>query len=112
MIHNFREYPAGLTGGGLFVLRVSVAISAMCLVVRPLDAHSWLAWPMAAIILAGYRSRLFLGIWLCICFGLTLLDFQAGPDAVPILNSLASWLLGPGAISVDAWRFGRRELFI
>jgi hypothetical protein len=110
----FSMFPSGLPGIALLILRTSVAMT---------------------VLLHGYSQRQELAAWLLACFLLLAITLIAGfltpilallsaavqfigPWAatmstsgllvVSILNALALALLGPGAYSLDAVRFGRR----
>jgi hypothetical protein len=107
-------FPSGLPGIALLILRTSVAMT---------------------VLLRGYTQRQELAAWLLACFLLLAITLIAGfltpilallaaavqfigPWAatmstsgllvVSILNAVALALLGPGAYSIDAARFGRR----
>jgi hypothetical protein len=107
-------FPAGWPGLALLLLRVSVAI---------------------AVLLEGYSHRQGLSGWMlvalallsaCLCAGFltpimailalsahvlvwSYLSFDgAEMTATALLDALALGLLGPGAYSIDAYRFGRR----
>ena len=110
----FSAFPSGLPGLGLLLLRISVA-AALAL------TFSWnQGIPFTAVIASWL-------VCLALCFGcltpvaallaialqgvllyLRLLSAKAG--VVPLADALALALLGPGAYSFDAFRFGRREL--
>jgi len=110
----FSAFPSGAPGIGLLLLRVSVAVGLAL-------SFSWhqgiplaavaASWLVCAALCIGYFTPVFAllafvlqGALLC----LRLLSVEAG--AVLLLDSLALALLGPGAYSLDARRFGRRVL--
>jgi hypothetical protein len=111
----FSTFPAGLPGIALILLRLSVTISLLQRV-HGYDLHR----PSQALALAWFAA-----LSLCLCLGLltpiasilvmaTVLAYAAGSDAgqvgncIAVLNALALALLGPGAYSIDGYRFGRR----
>lgn len=107
-------FPQGLPGIALVLLRVSVALT----VLLPLYArHDGLpAWFVAALLLlammlvVGFLTPILGLLAMAVQFigapGLTLPS--AAVIAAATLNALALALLGPGAYSLDAVRFGRR----
>lgn len=111
----FSTFPAGLPGLALLLLRVSVAAAAFqnsC----GYDSHRspWVFFGMALLALAlctGFLTPivalLALGVQLMRISGV----FHA-PCVVTILVTLALAMLGPGAYSIDAHRFGRRILVL
>ena len=111
-------FPPGWPGLALLLLRASVA---------------------TALLLQGYGHRLWLSGWMlgvvvplcaCLCVGfltpivaiLALLFHvlawsslsidSAGMTAIALLDALALAMLGPGAYSIDAYRFGRRVVVL
>jgi len=110
----FSMFPSGLPGIALLLLRVSVAI--------PVLIHCYLRRDaMAVMVLA---VLLLLAIAVIVGFvtpivAFMTMAFQVGGSwnlgvsnmafvTISILNALALMLLGPGAYSLDALRFGRR----
>lgn len=127
----FSTFPHGSPGVGLLLLRTGAAAvlivqGAACLALRP--AGSWGTWVAGATeILAG--ALLVLGLMTPLAgvvgaigtAGAALswlpwpMPFPAGTGVGSLLRVLvmvAIALLGPGAISVDAALFGRREIAI
>lgn len=108
----FSTFPTGLAGAGLLLLR---AVVGVVLVLCPHHTDGIVATggllllvglltPFAAAGLAGV---------------LALSQYRSAPGALPDLSvlllvagCLALVLLGPGAWSVDAWLFGRRQIVI
>jgi uncharacterized membrane protein YphA (DoxX/SURF4 family) len=111
-------FPPGWPGLALLLLRGSVA---------------------TAVLLEGYSHRQVLSGWMlgaldllsaCLCAGFLtpivailallfhLLAWSslsidgAGMTAIALLNALALAMLGPGAYSIDAYRFGRRVVVL
>ncbi|MGK0490345.1 hypothetical protein [Sphingomonas echinoides] len=114
MKHGFFLFPAGLTGAALLFLRASIAL---LLVAVPLATEAGPAWiAFAAIILAigigaGFctRAAALLAIAIATAHGewVTPLSFLAhGLEAAALI------MTGPGALSIDAWRFGRRTIHL
>lgn len=111
------RYPDGVTGAALLLLRWSCASIAYPTLARLWPAHSggWLALAAAALVLAlvtGFGTRA-AALLLVIGLAATLIAAQRQP--MPFLfgsagGALALVLLGPGAWSIDARRFGRRVI--
>ena len=110
----FSMFPSGLPGVALLLLRVSVAWTVF---LHLFAVHSELAvWASAALLVLA--AALVVGILTPIAALLVIAAHFGGPYdinvpntgivAVNILNALALALLGPGAYSFDALRFGRR----
>lgn len=105
-------FPAGLPGIALVILRISVAITVF---VQGYSQREQLgAWVLGCLLLqaftlvAGFLTPIFALLAVAVQF------FGPWPISisslfvVSILNALALALLGPGAYSFDAARFGRR----
>ena len=107
----FSTFPSGPSGIGLLLLRVSVAVGLAL-------SFAWhqgiplavvvVSWLVCAVLCIGYYTPVaalaafvIQGVLLCI----RLISFEAG--AVVLLDALALALLGAGAYSLDARRFGR-----
>src|SRR5215469_8059785 len=111
-------FPAGWPGIGLLSLRSSVAIALMA---ENYGHRQGLpGWIQGAAILlsltlfAGYLTPIVAAIGLLL-HGLIWFKSGGGSAAVAIvvsLDMLAVALLGPGAYSVDASRFGRRVVVL
>lgn len=113
----FSTFPAGLPGFALLLLRVSVAAAAFqssC----GYDSHRspWAIFGMTLLALAlctGFLTP----IVALLAVGVQLMRISgalhsAAPSLVAILVTLALAMLGPGAYSIDARRFGRRVLVL
>jgi len=127
----FSTFPNGSPGVGLLLLRVGAAVvlivhGAACLADR--SPSGWGTWAVGAtaavtgaLLLMGLLTPLASGLAAAATAGIALSwlpsptpnAFGAGITAVlPVVVSAAIALLGPGAISVDAALFGRREITI
>ena len=124
----YKTFPPGLPGTGLLVLRIAIGarllIEASACMVAPqgLKLGAWLlallALGIGASFMLGLLTQLMAGIsglagaaiyiWhpACASCFLSLTSFEA------IGIGLAIALLGPGAISLDAYFFGRRKIVI
>ena len=111
----YSMFPAGLPGLALVLLRVSATVTSIVSVcgtfpVRP----QWYFWgliPLGAALCAGFLTP-FASL---LAIGVELLGFATSNTdriwlSVAILNTLALAIIGPGAYSLDALRFGRRLL--
>lgn len=114
----FSMFPPGLPGLALLLLRASVAIALLAeCYSRQRDLSGWI---QAAIILVSLASSLgYLTpivavmslvlhtlIWSGLGFG------NAAVATMICLNAMALALLGPGAYSIDYYRFGRRQVIL
>jgi uncharacterized membrane protein YphA (DoxX/SURF4 family) len=107
-------FPPGWPGFALLLLRGSVAIAVL------LEGYSHRqglsGWILGAVAL--FSAALFVGfltpIVAILAVVLHVLAWSnlsidcAGLSSIALLNALALAMLGPGAYSVDAYRFGRR----
>jgi hypothetical protein len=102
----FSSFPDGRPGAGLLLLRIAIGIALV------VQSQAWndatlqraLVFAIAAGLVAGFMTPL-----LALVAGATA-GFGPYPFVVAIGASLA--LLGPGAYSLDARWFGRREIVI
>jgi hypothetical protein len=110
----FSMFPAGLPGLALLLLRGSVAIALLLEDYgRRYAAFGWVEGAtllISAALAVGYLTPIAAVVAL-VFHGLIWL--AAGIDSATVavilpLDAMALALLGPGAYSVDSWRFGRR----
>lgn len=108
-------FPAGLPGLALVLLRVSATVTSIVSVcgTYPVRPH-WCCWgliPLGAALCAGFLTP----VASLLVIAVELLGFATSNTnriwlGVAILNTLALAIIGPGAYSLDALRFGRRLL--
>lgn len=111
------HYPDGVTGVALLLMRLACAAIVFPTLARlwPAPAGGWRVALSAILILAlvtGFGTR---ATALLVMAALTAALFTAQREIAPFLlgaagGALALALLGPGAWSVDAHRFGRRVI--
>jgi hypothetical protein len=112
----FSMFPPGWPGLGLVLLRISVAAPMI------LDAcatpEEMPGWALGALVLLS--ATLSVGFLTPMAALLALTVRVVGPagwgdevaTCMAILSALALALLGPGAYSIDAYRFGRRVVVL
>jgi hypothetical protein len=108
-------FPAGPPGFALLLLRLSVVISGFATGPGAALQASW--WLYAGLGLTGLAlcigvfTPIFSALSLAIqLWQLMLYGNELGQRAEGILIATALSLLGPGAFSVDSYRFGRRRV--
>jgi putative oxidoreductase len=110
-------FPRGWPGLGLLLLRVSVAAAILNSCSR---LESTVAWVLPALVLlsaalcVGVLTPVaaVLAVALQLRVAANLSVTSAGLVVTAILDALALAVLGPGAYSLDAYRFGRREFLL
>ena len=113
----FSMFPRGLPGLALLLLRASVAIRLLLEAFARHDASGWLqgaAILLSVALLAGYLTPI-AAVLVLVFHAFTWVGLGDGNAAVAVIvafNAIALALLGPGAYSVDSYRFGRRVLVI
>ena len=121
MQKRFSAFPEGWPGLGLLLLRVLVAVSVIVqaiayVVATSLSVTGW----MVAVLVVASSACLLLGFVTPIAAVLIgLASLTLALSTVPSIQSLditvlavVIGLLGPGAFSIDARMFGRREILI
>ena len=111
-------FPTGWAGFGLVLLRLSVAVALATVGLE--EAHQlgrWSSVVVATICLslaAGYLTSLstfatlVVSAWIWSMFGVD----SAALAAITTFDCVALVLLGPGAYSIDGYRFGRRVVVL
>ena len=114
MEETFLSFPAGRAGAGLVLLRLCVSAALLA------ESRTWLGAPGGFHLSLGVIG-IIVPISLLIGFATRLSGFLAAalgalgpmPQALFVVTiASAVALLGPGAFSVDARMFGRREIVI
>ena len=117
----FSAFPGGWQGVGLLLLRVLIAVLVLLPTVAYIRAAETVAgWSIVVLLLASAACLLlgFLTPVAAALLGLTALGLAVSttPYSIQQLEILVLAvviaLLGPGAFSVDARMFGRREILI
>jgi uncharacterized membrane protein YphA (DoxX/SURF4 family) len=127
----FSTFPGGRPGLGLLLLRIvsgAVALLQGGDMAFGSDAAGPLGW-MLGLLVAASGAALFVGLFTpvasavvaIVCATPALLPQTLTPIALPLDRlaltltltiAVAMTCLGPGAFSLDAWLFGRREVLI
>ena len=128
MQRTFATFPAGWVGGALLVLRVSVGASAILeVILAVIRGHSLLnlaaasvavpaglalivglLTPIVSAVLAAGGAAMLLGLHASV---FCLLDSRMALFQFVLMAAVVV-ILGPGAASIDAHLFGRREVVI
>ena len=110
-------FPDGLPGLALLLLRLSTTITLMLGMSSPFQDAS--RFHLAGVILLGAAlcAGFLTPLAALLAVGLQLLGLSAFTSnpvwlGVAILNALALAMMGPGAYSLDALRFGRRRMTV
>lgn len=110
----FSMFPGGWPGFALLVLRISVAAGTVvnALVLRQ-HPSGWETVAVTAIVLmlcTGWLTPVACLLALATQLAALVAGLQVVSVSVGMLDALALGVLGPGAYSIDAYRFGRRTL--
>ena len=109
----FSSFPDRWRGFGLLLLRVLVAVSVIVQTIAYLRAAETVAgWSIVALLLASAACLLlgFVTPVAAVLIGLT--SLYPLQDLEIVVLAIVIALLGPGAFSIDARMFGRREILI
>jgi len=114
----FSTFPHGWPGFGLMLLRLAVALSAFLNTYAIQEQLS--GWELIALVLlsvtlsVGFLTPMvaLLTPVLRLVGPTSLTAGSAGALCIAILSALALAMLGPGAYSIDAYRFGRRVVVL
>lgn len=110
----FSTYPRGWPGIGLLLLRLALGGSLLVRGVGSLEGGEPSRW-ITALLLVASGSLLLIGFLTPVAaivaiVAIVAMFFRGGTDLLLILLATAVALVGPGAVSVDSRRFGRREI--
>ena len=126
----FSAYPGGLAGIGLVLLRSVIGFTAawqgvLCLATKDAEATVRIVGGLAVLtgilLIAGFRTRLAsfliaLGIAFISLHIFSLPTWELRDRLLPTVfaetMSTAVVFLGPGAFSIDAYLYGRKEIII
>jgi hypothetical protein len=108
-------FPAGLPGFALLLLRLSVAISGFATASGAVPQAPWWSYATCGFVGLALCIGVFTPLFAVLSLTIQLSQFvllwnDLGQRAVGVLIATALSLLGPGAFSVDSYRFGRRRV--
>ncbi len=109
-------YPGGSGGLALLILRLSLAVElgflAYILRISIADWEAWVAIALALALLVGFGTQIAALIYAGIAvFAFKVVGGVVGASvALTGLMAISLALLGPGAFSLDARLYGRREI--
>ena len=109
----FSTYPRGWPGIGLLLLRLALGGSLLVRGVGSLEGGEPSRWITALLlVLVASGSLLVIGFLTPVAAIVAIVAMfgRGGTDLLLILLATAVALVGPGAVSVDSRRFGRREI--
>jgi hypothetical protein len=107
------HFPAGSSGTGLLLLRLSAAVAILATPeITAAEAPRWIGMVVAMVLILGFWTR----AAAILCLGLLSFGLEHGADHAEagayMLEAAAILLLGPGAYSADAAMFGRRTIIL
>jgi len=115
MARMFSLFPTGALGLGLVLLRGSAALFLLLTIFTTPTLAPWLGFGLGLLALSisfGFYTKIAAG--LCAAIGALSLIWPAHDPtpliATHVINAVALVLLGPGAYSIDAIRFGHRTI--
>jgi hypothetical protein len=116
----FSTFPAGLPGAGVLLLRVLVALGPWPSAIQASQGPGTAAWlvmmgMLSGVLLLGCLTPIAVVVQMLLFGGALLGGVLAVGHGVAVLYTLGAMallMLGPGAYSVDARRFGRRVVHI
>ena len=110
----FSAFPAGWPGVGLLLLRMLVGVTLIAQIVTQVRSSELSAsgWLLAVLILLGAGCLLLGFVTPVTTVLIGLVSVTLAFDVNIVVLSAVIALLGPGAFSIDARMFGRREILI
>jgi putative oxidoreductase len=116
MKHDFSAYPAGVAGLALLLLRCSAAAFLLSAFPSLLTAPPWPALVLCTIavaIMLGTLTRIAASLCAAVAVIMLVMPGMRAIAGVPsLLDAAALAMIGPGAFSIDARRFGRRTIHL